>query len=77
MTLKIFIAISLLFYFIAFAQADSCQDCLAEVGECIEECVDPEDPLCWACMLVHCAQCIPDCLVSLLLELAEVEVAMN
>ena len=70
--MKIFIAISLVFYFIAFAKAESCLDCLEDAGKCVGPCsAGLEDPLCWACVAYYCYECVPDCFVSLLLELAE------
>ena len=70
--MKVFIALAVLGFLIANVNAD-CNECLAEhCAECIPDCVDPEDPACYVCLLVEClAECIPDCIVSIMLYVAK------
>ena len=65
--MKLLILIALVGFLAALAQAETCVQCLtSSCLPCLEECIDPEDPLCWACLLADCTQCIGPCFVSII-----------
>ena len=62
--MKLLVAVSVLLL-VASARSD-CLTCIEEhCIICTLPCAaGPEDPLCWACLIADCGQCLSQCFVS-------------